>query len=240
MSDHPEVSPHRIRRPAVTQRWEDVTMLHWREAPGVVDALLPPGLRADTFDGSAWVSLVPFRMAALTIPPVPALPYTGTFPETNIRTYVVGPDGPAVWFLSLDITRLFALPIARLGFGQPYVWSRMRIARQGEEIRYWCRRRYPGPRGARSLVGVRVGDRIVAPDDLDTFLTNRWAAYSVIRGRLHHAPVVHAPWPLHTAQVTVLQDQLGAAAGLPLGTVERVHHAPVAEGVGFALPRPSG
>ncbi len=237
MDDHPERSPHRIDRPVVTQRWEDVSMLHWRVAPPVVDALLPPGLRADTVDGSAWASLVPFRMAALTAPPIPPLPYMGTFPETNIRTYVVGPDGPAVWFLSLDITRLMGVPVARIGFGQPYIWSRMAIDRRGEEIRYWCRRRFPGPNGARSHVGVRIGGPVAA-DPLDAFLTNRWAAYSVIRGRLHHAAVVHDPWPLHRAEVTLLHDELGAAGGLSIGRIERVHYAASATGVVFAAPTP--
>ncbi len=212
-------------------------MLHWRVTPAVVDALLPPGLRADTFDGSAWASLVPFRMVALTAPPIPPLPYFGTFPETNIRTYVTGPAGPAVWFLSLDITRLVGVPVARIGFGQPYIWARMAIDRRGDEIRYWCRRRLPGPRGARSHVGVRIGSPVV-PDALDAFLTNRWAAYSLIRNQLHHAAVVHDPWPLHQAEVTVLQDQLGAAAGLPISRIERAHYAPSATGVGFAPPRP--
>lgn len=211
-------------------------MLHWRATPQAVQRILPEGLVADEHDGSAWVSLVPFVMRDLTAPPVPALPWIGTFAETNIRTYVDGPAGPGVWFCSLEVPRLAALPIARLGFGQPYTWSRMHVARRGPEIRYWSRRRLPGPAGARSHVGLRIGERIT-PDALDAFLINRWGAYSTIRGALHHARVVHDPWPLRTGRVTVLHDELGAAAGLPIGPSERVHHAEEAAAVAFDRPR---
>jgi uncharacterized protein len=234
---HPDTSPHVIDRPAVTQVWEDVTMLHWRVPAAQVQERLPAGLVADTVDGSAWVSLVPFRMVGLTAPPIPPLPWIGTFPETNIRTYVQGAAGPGVWFASLDIPRLAGLPVARLGFGQPYTWARMGISRRGDEIRYRSVRRLPGPRGAVSHVGVRIGGRRQL-DDLDRWLLNRWGAYSVIRGRLHHAPVVHGAWPVHDAEITVLHDDLGAAAGWPIGPIGRTHYAPLADDVGFAWPTP--
>lgn len=37
------------------------------------------------------------------------------FPETNLRTYVLGPDGrPGIWFWSLDATSPSAVAAARL------------------------------------------------------------------------------------------------------------------------------
>ena len=42
-------------------------------------------LELDTFEGAAWIGLVPFEIYG-----TPGLPY---FPETNVRTYVVGPGG---------------------------------------------------------------------------------------------------------------------------------------------------
>ena len=49
-----------VMRPVMLNRWESLTFLHWRYQPEVVQRLLPPGLTVDTFDGSAWVALVPF------------------------------------------------------------------------------------------------------------------------------------------------------------------------------------
>ena len=59
---YPEVCPHRIRVTPMRMQWEDLTTLHWRYDPADVQELLPDGLTVETFDGSAWVGLVPFFM----------------------------------------------------------------------------------------------------------------------------------------------------------------------------------
>lgn len=233
---HPDVAPHLLGRRMAAQEWHDLTMLHWRVAPEQVAALLPDELEPDTFDGSAWVSLVPFRMVDVTAPPIPPLPLISRFPETNIRTYVTGPAGPAVWFCSLEVPHPWVPPAARAGLGVPYTLSRMRFSRQGDELRYWSRRIAPAPRGASSLVGVRVG-RPRQPDALDRFLVNRWGACSRRFGTTLFTPVVHPPWTLHDAEVTVLHDELGAAAGLRLTEVERTSHTPVLADISFGFPR---
>ena len=56
------VCPYPIRRGWLQNRWEDLTFVHWAYDPDEVQALLPDGLRVDTFEGQAWVSLVPFVM----------------------------------------------------------------------------------------------------------------------------------------------------------------------------------
>jgi uncharacterized protein YqjF (DUF2071 family) len=57
----------------MTQRWELLTFLHWPYEPRLVQALLPPGLTVETYDGQAWVGLVPFRMRVAPFR-LPALP----------------------------------------------------------------------------------------------------------------------------------------------------------------------
>jgi uncharacterized protein YqjF (DUF2071 family) len=69
------------------QRWESLTFLHWRYAPDVVQRLGPNGLTVEQYDGTAWIGLVPFSMS-VSLPHVPAPPWFGHFPETNVRTYV--------------------------------------------------------------------------------------------------------------------------------------------------------
>jgi uncharacterized protein YqjF (DUF2071 family) len=120
------VSPARaITRPLLTMRWERLTYLHWIVDPEVVQARLPAGLTVDTHDGVAHVGLVPFVMGGIRLglgrrggPTLP-LPY-GRFPETNVRTYVVGPDGGrGVYFHSLDVTRLAPTLVAQGGYRLP-------------------------------------------------------------------------------------------------------------------------
>ena len=73
--------------------------------------LLVPAFSPGFGSSLAWVGLVPFRMAGIAPRGLGKIPYLGTFPETNVRTYVVGPDGvPGVWFDSLDASRLLPPP----------------------------------------------------------------------------------------------------------------------------------
>ena len=112
--------------------WRDLLFIHYPFAPEVVQALLPDDLTIDTWpdaDGiqRAWVALVPFEMVVGT-PGGLRLPFVGTFPETNVRTYVRGPDGtPGVWFCSLEAGGLLASLTARAAYGLPYFWADMSI-----------------------------------------------------------------------------------------------------------------
>src|ERR671932_566151 len=97
----------RVRWPVVCQRWVTMTFLHWAYDPAAVQRLLPPGLEVDTHDGAAWVSLTPFVMRDFRPPCAPAVPGLSHFPETNLRTYVRGPEGgDGLWFLSLEAASL--------------------------------------------------------------------------------------------------------------------------------------
>jgi uncharacterized protein YqjF (DUF2071 family) len=93
----------------------------------------------------------------------------------------------------------------------------MRLDRSADRISYECRRRWPGPRGARSSVRVEIGDRYEPAEltELDHFLTARWALYSAPVSGLHHARAYHEPWPLHRARLVDLSDELVSASGLP-------------------------
>ncbi len=201
------------------QRWDSLAAIHWAVRPEQVQRLLPAGLTVDTHDGKAYVGLIPFHMQDIRPPGIPeGVPWIGTFPETNIRTYVRGPDGtPGVWFHSLDITRLAAVLVARGWYRLPYMWAGMRIERDGARLRYAGRRRWPGPRGAGSEVEVEVGDPL-RPDevsDLEHFLSARWGLFAWSRpSGLVYARVEHPRWPLHRARLVSLREDLMAAAGL--------------------------
>ncbi len=91
-----------IERPVILNRWESLTFMHWRYRPEVVQRLLPAGLTVDTFDGSAWMALVPFVLR-FSLPGIPELPWASRFAETNVRTYVRSADGShGTYVLSLD------------------------------------------------------------------------------------------------------------------------------------------
>ena len=96
------------RRPAGPpqgfHQWRQLLFVHWELDPAVLQATLPAGLQLDTHEGRAFVGLVLFTMMGIRPTRVlPPLPGVSAFHETNVRTYVLGPDGrPGVWFYSLD------------------------------------------------------------------------------------------------------------------------------------------
>ncbi len=143
----------------------------------------------------------------------PGLPY---FPETNLRTYIVGPDGSrAVWFFSLEASRLAAVIGARIAYHLPYFWASMRVSAENDAIHYQGRRRWPHEASAITDIAVQSE---ASPSDLterDHFLTARYRLYTLARGNLWHANIEHPPWPHARAKVRELHETLFARAGLP-------------------------
>ncbi|MCG5219845.1 DUF2071 domain-containing protein [Streptosporangium sp. KLBMP 9127] len=211
------LTPRPVGRALMAQGWREVTFVHWAVDPALVAGLLPVGTRPDTLDGVTFVGLIPFRLHRLGVPDRPALPYFGTFCETNVRLYSVDDDGRrGVVFLSLDAARLLPVLTARAGLRMPYMWAGMRsVRRAGDVVAYASRRRWPGPAGAVTRVVVRTGERIGAPSPLERFLTARWGLHVAWYGRTLYIPNEHPEWPLHRAELLALDDRLVEAAGLP-------------------------
>ncbi len=225
MDEYPTEATSHLRYPSLVQQWQRLTFVHWRYDPADVQAILPNELTVDTFDGSAWVGLVPFHMIDVRPPFIPTLHPITTFPETNIRTYVRGSHGQGVWFCTLEITRLLGVAVARTLFGVPYAWAEMSIDQTSERIRYASRRRWPKPRNASSVLEIEIGEEFDELSELDRFLTSRWATYSKLPGgSLGWVPVEHEPWPLQAARIRELGETLTVATGLPAPTSPAIAH----------------
>jgi uncharacterized protein YqjF (DUF2071 family) len=206
-------TPRPVRRSVLVQRWSDLAFLHWAVPPSTVAPFLPAGTVPDTLDGVTYVGLIAFRMVGVGFLRGPGVPYFGTFAETNVRVYSVDPLGRrGVVFLSLDAARLVPVLIARAGLSLPYMWSRMRIARSGDVLRYTSRRFFSS---AASDLSIRIGAPVDSPTPLDQFLTARWALHTRAWGRTLHMPNDHPQWPLRSAELLTLNDGLVAATGLP-------------------------
>jgi uncharacterized protein YqjF (DUF2071 family) len=192
------------------QSWRRLTFLHWPYSPDLIRPFIPAGLELDTFDNAAWVGLVPFE-----IYDTPGIPH---FPETNLRTYVIGPDGsPAVWFFSLEAASLLAVIGARAGYHLPYFWAKMRVTAVDGAVHYLSQRQWPHDSSVTTTIIVKPGE-LYHPAELtgrDQFLTARYRLYTTSGVRLRYAQIEHAPWPLARASVMELRQNLFERAGLP-------------------------
>src|SRR5689334_6167547 len=198
------------------QDWTRLAFIHWAVDPALVAPLLPTGTRPDVLDGVTYVGLIPFEMRRAGFGRGPAVPFFGDFAETNVRLYSVDDEGHhGIVFRSLETSRLLVALGARVAFGTPYMWARMRIRQDGDRIDYATRRRWPRPRGAGARISVRIGEPIAEPSEIQQFVTARFGLHTRYLGRTLWIPNHHEPWPLRTATIESLDDELVAAAGLP-------------------------
>ena len=223
----PHTAPPLPGRAVIRQRWNHFVFLHWRVDPSRIAPLLPARTRPDTFDGSAWVGLIPFVLSEHAFLPLPPVPGFGTFVEINVRTYAVDAAGNrSVVFCSLDAEPLPSVMAAQALFGLPYRWARAGQRIVDGTIEYRSRRRR-GPRldsrmrtlesdarGASTRILARPLPRPV-DTELSRFLTDRWGFHETRLGRTIYARNRHEPWPLVEAELLALDDGLLAAAGFP-------------------------
>jgi uncharacterized protein len=216
-------------RPLMRQIWRHLGFFHWPIDASAVAPFLPPGLEVDTFEGSAYVGLVPFtiplsRTARLGLPIVPA------FHEVNLRTYVHrrGRD-PGVWFFGLEAASLLAVAGARAAYHLPYFHARMSM-----EVTAGGRIVYRSSRvgaGAIAEFAARYGPigpaAAAALGTREFFLAERYLLYAWDGRRLRFARVHHLPYPLQPAAALDVRETLTAAAGLPApaGPPPLVHYA---------------
>jgi hypothetical protein len=199
------------------QRWTDLAFMHWPVTADLVAPFMPTGVEPDVLDGVSYVGLIPFHMRGAGPGRGHPAPYFGDFLETNVRLYGVDAAGHhGVVFRSLEASRLLTVLGARWGYRLPYVWSRMRVERDGDMWTWSSRRRWPN-RGLRTHIAIRVGEPIDTPTSLDVWLTARWGLHHSVAGRTVWTPNEHGPWPLRAAEVVELSDELVAAAGIQVG-----------------------
>lgn len=184
------------------QTWDDLLFAHWRLPAEMLRSHLPPGLRLDTFDGSAWLGITPFVLNALRLRGLPPLPGVSSFPELNVRTYVTAEAKPGIWFFSLDAASILAVRAARLTYRLPYVLARMSAVHRGGTVEYASVRR-----GEPSVFRARyrpTGTAFEASSgSLEHFLTERYCLYAADRGTLYRAEIHHPPWSLRTAEAEI-------------------------------------
>jgi uncharacterized protein len=193
----------------MVQSWSYLAFIHWRYDSSLLQRRLPAGLRVDEMEGCGWVTLTPFDLQRFRFPYMPPVPWLSHFPETNLRTYVVGPNGPGIWFFSLDAARLHAVLGARTLYRLPYFWARMRVDRQRSVVRYKSERIHgDGHVDAELEVGPEIRHKTM----LQAFLVERYRLYTLVRGKLATAEIEHRPWPLREARLTVFKESLRRAA----------------------------
>ena len=201
------------------QVWHDLLFAHWPIPVAAMRAAVPRTLELDTFEGVAWLGIVPFRMSGVRprfLPPVPRL---SAFPELNVRTYVTLGGKPGVHFFSLEARNPLAVAIARAWFHLPYFRARMECEAEGVGIRYSSVRTHAGAPEAELAGTYRpIGEAFLArPGTLERWLTELYCLYAQLPdGRVSRSEIHHAPWPLQPAEASFERNTMARAHGFEL------------------------
>ena len=211
----------------MTQSWHNLLFAHWPVDEGLLRSKIPPGFPLDTWDGQAWLGVVPFRMTNVAPRFVPALPMVSEFAELNVRTYVTIGGRPGVYFFSLDAASALAVAAARSLLHLPYFAAQMAVRCDGEHVSYVSRR--SDGEGAPAEFAAEyepVGPAFEAtPGTLDYFLTERYCLYNVDASfRAYRLEIHHVPWRLRRAEARITRNTMAEAAGLRLPSTAPLLH----------------
>jgi len=162
--------------------------MHWPVATASLADHLPEGLILDTYQGQAWISVVPFVLERVRPRGLPAVRGVSDFAELNIRTYVLRDGVPGVYFLAIEAGSKVGTWIAKNLSGLPYSYARIEHTNHEVSVK-------AGSRGVQLQLGYSVGNSM-ASGPLDVWLTERYAIHQVTKGKLRTYPAQHQPWQL--------------------------------------------
>jgi uncharacterized protein YqjF (DUF2071 family) len=212
---------------AMGMSWRDLLFMHWPVVADALKPLVPPSLSIDTFDGNAWLGVVPFDMAGVRPHFVPAVRGLSNFPEINLRTYVTAEDRPGVWFFSLDAHNRLAVRLARATFHLPYFDAEMSCHASDDGVNYRSIRTHKGAPPAEFVARYGPSGRPFesGPGTIENFLTERYCLYSADgRGNVRRGEVHHQLWPLQPAEAEVRTLAMTQQIGLKPPDTEPILH----------------
>jgi len=198
------------RKPALYQKWRDLLFLNWAYDPAEIQKTLPEGLFVDTFDGRAYLGIVPFALCDMRMRALWSMRVLPDFLEINVRTYVRDIDGnPGVWFYSLDANQWLAVLGGQKLYHLPYYHAFIVFEkRRGENLFHVAREE------AEIFVShfrwtPLEGERLAKPGSLDFFLLERYRFFAQnASGRLFSGQVYHEPYRIQNARLNLYDENL--------------------------------
>lgn len=194
------------KRPLLSQVWRNLLFIHWEVDLEQIRKAIPKPLEIDTFDGKAWIAIVPFDMQGVTFYGLPSVSWLSDFPEINVRTYVKLGEKPGVWFFSLDVPSKLAVWSARTFFHLPYRYASVETIEKSGSIHYRHR--------IRDTIHFEAHYRPTDPVEakagsFEIWATERYCLYCQSKaGSIYRTEVQHPQWPLYTADFDLINNTL--------------------------------
>ncbi len=198
--------PAPITKTIMYQSWHDLLFMHWPIDVSALRPHIPAGLGIDTFEGQAWIAVVPFRMSNIHPQGLFPVPWLSAFAELNVRTYVIRDGKPGVWFFSLEAANPVAVSLARTFFKLPYFNAKMSCINNHGHFSYTSYRTHANAPYCEFAASYKaISEPFIAKTgSLEHFLTARYCLYTADKiGKLYRGEIDHEPWPLQKAEAHI-------------------------------------
>ncbi len=200
----------------MSQTWNDVLFAHWDVAEEWLRAHIPPALELDTYEGKAWISILPFHISKLRARFLPPIPGVQAFPELNLRTYVSYQGRPGIYFFSLDASHRLAVIGARMLFHLPYYHADMAFDKKEECVSFWSFRKGKEKAECKAVYQPISSPTLATPGSLDHWLTERYRLYTTFKEQLYYEDIYHEPWQLQEVEAQIPATGVATAHGFTL------------------------
>ncbi|NMH88855.1 YqjF family protein [Flavivirga algicola] len=180
------------------QEWNKAIFLHWEVNPELIEPYLPKGIKLDIINGKTWLSLVAFDMNNIGIKNVPKIPYISDFQEINIRVYVIYNNKPSVYFLSMEGSKKASCVLLKMLSKFPYRFSRM----NRNETDYSSQNSVFNDC---FHVSYKLDNKPVQKDEIDLWLTERYAVFQDYKRHIIEYDVHHIEWPMQNIVTNKLE-----------------------------------
>lgn len=198
------------KRWLMTQTWEDLVFIHYPIQKERIEQHIPSPLEVDTFDGVAWIGVVPFWMKNIRMHGLPPIPFASSFLELNVRTYVTYQNKKGVYFFSLDANHLPAVMMARTFFSLPYLHAHIRFSRFGDSMDFKSVRKHQGfPNTCFEASYKPTSSSFIAKKgSLEEWLVERYNLLLVKKNQVYIGHIHHQPWELQHADIEIKTNDL--------------------------------
>ena len=191
----------------MTQKWNDLLFIHLPVAKKLLDRKIPAGLELDTFEGTAWISILPFKVSHMHLRKIPPLPYLTSFLEVNVRTYVKRKGISGVYFFSLDANNLTGVLGARI-VSLPYFYAKMNMVKKTDTIYFESLRKGSSTASFEGFYKPISKAYYPEPASLNHWLIERYFLWSYRNNSLFQGNIHHKQWKIQDAEVTIEKQNM--------------------------------
>src|SRR5699024_5817230 len=115
------------------QQWSHVFFAHWPVSKYSLQPYIPYPFQLDTFNNTAWLTIVAFQASASRLRFVPRLLSFRPFWQINIRTYIRFGKERGIYFLTLYSNDQAAVMLGKIP-GLPYCYVPMGITQNENSL----------------------------------------------------------------------------------------------------------